>query len=330
MEHNLIQSYIKELNQALKDSSLSNTDQEISKLIELEAKFARKLRTVAGGKQIYKDFINYILIERDLREARPFFRERENMYKDTINKAIKERKPEILHKMKVNYLFCAFAVERLQKKDAKLMSIYNEIKALRESLIHKHLHYALNRAKSFNRGMSGAIDFGDLIQIANEALIVAVDKYVPDEQASAFHTMALGRMISHLISSGDQSLAVSLGSGASRKLYQIKRLLEKTPGLSTKEVADIVGMIEEEVSLLMNVTSTKSLDESLNGEDSANDTPSITLLDFLPSVADENNDPYLIIEKRDLLVRAAEIFQTLTLLEQKALRLKGVNFKDYY
>lgn len=329
MENNLIQSYIKELSEALKEASGGQeVIEELKKLIQLEGKFTRRLRSVAGGKQKYKDFITYIVEERDLREARPYFRERENMFKDIINPAIKGRRPEMLHKLKMNFLFCSFAMETMSGKDPQLDSLFAEIKRIREGLIHRHLHYALNRAKAFNRGIGHIVEFGDLIQIANEGLVIAVDKYVIDEQSSPFHTMAIGRMVAELISSGDQALPVTLGGQASRKLYQIRKLLEKTPGLNTKELADIIKIAEEEVALLMNAVVIKSLDESLNDDDGG-DSPSITLMDFLPSIADEHNDPYLMLEKKDMLETAAQIFQTLTLLEQKALRLKGVNFRGY-
>lgn len=335
MEYNLIQSYIKELNDALKEVSGNETIEELKKLMQLEIKFTKRLRSVAGGKQAYKDFITYIVEERDLREARPYFRERLDTYKDTVNPAIKKRKPEILHKLKMNFLFCSFAMERKDEegksigmigKDAVLDNIYIDLKTVRAGIIHKHLHYALNKAKIFNRGIGHIVDFGDLIQIANEALIIAVDKYVIDDNSSPFHTMAIGRMISHLISSGDQALSVAVGGQASRRLYQIRKLLEKTPGLNTAELAAIIKVAEEEISLLINAVSIKSLDEPLDKEGSVGE---ITLKDFLPSLADEHNDPYLYLEKKDLLETAAQIFQTLTLLEQKALRLKGVNFKDY-
>ncbi len=336
MDYNLIQSYIKEMNAALKDASDITTVEQFKKLINLEAKFARRLRSIAGGKQIYKDFITHIVKDRDLREARPFFRERENMFKDIINPAIKNRHPNVLYGLRLNFLFCNFAITTLTNKltenktlDTKLVDIYNEIKSIRESLIYKHLHYAVNRAKAFNSGANASVDFGDLIQVANEALISAVDKYVIDENASEFHTMATGKMISNLIASGDQASPVTFGPQASRRLYQIKKLLQKTPGLSTKELADIIGTLEEEVSTLINATKFKSMDENL-GDEENDSVPTITLQDFLPALSDQYNDPYLIVEHRNLIQTAAEVFKTLTILEQKILRLKGINFDNYF
>ena len=134
MDYNLIQAYIKEMNTALKAASDASTIEQFKKLINLEAKFARRLRSIAGGKQIYKDFITHIIKDRDLREARPFFRERENMFKDTIHPAIKQCHPNVLYGLRLNFLFCNFAITTLTNKladnktlDSKLLDIYNQI-----------------------------------------------------------------------------------------------------------------------------------------------------------------------------------------------------------
>lgn len=329
MEQNLIQLYIKEINEALKGVAEKETNDELKKLIGLELKFAKRLRSITGGKQKYKDFIFHIVEDKDLREARPYFRERENMYKDIINPAIMAKDTESLHRLRLNFRFCFFVMETMQNKDIRLDDIYEQIKKTREGIIHKHLHHALNRAKSFSRGIGSVVDFGDLIQLANEALIEAVDKYVIDQDSTSFHNMAFGKMISSLITSSDSSLPVTLWPKASRKLYQIRKILEKTPGINTRDLSQILDTAEEEISLIMNASRYKSLDESLNGSEDDSEMPSITLLDFLPSITNEYNDPYLMIEREDMIRTAAEIFKNLTLLEQKALRLKGVNFKDY-
>ncbi|MCS7092617.1 MAG: hypothetical protein NZM26_04665 [Patescibacteria group bacterium] len=325
----LIQLYVKELNQALKESSGVDVDAEIRRLSDLERRFVKRLCAVAGRKKVYKDFVDFILKEKDLRFARSYFRERENMYKDSINKAIRTRNYKALSDFNANYLFCLFSMNRLASKDQQLIEIFDQMKNLRESLVHKHLHYALNRAKSFSYMCysSNAIELEDLIQIANEALVVAVDKYVPNEQASSFRVMAIGRMISNLIANSTQIFPVTLGKGSSRQLYQIKRLLEKIPSLSTQDISDIIGVVQEEVSFLLNATAVSRLDEPIQSDTEGKRT--MFLLDFLASDADEFNDPFLALEKKDLLNKSLQMFHSLTVLEQKVLRLKGINFKSY-
>ena len=255
MEQNLIQTYIKEMNEALGSCSEETTARDFKELMQLENRFAKRLRSIAGGKQIYKDFIQMIIEEKEnIITSRRFFREREESYKEYIYIAIRSRTAKDLHPFRINFMFCSFAMKNLKKSDAKLSQLFSDIKQARESLISRYLHYALVKAKAFNNGVNYNNDFGDLIQIANEALVDSVDKFVLDENGYSFRHMAIGRMIASLIASGDLSLAVTFGPQASRRLHKIKKILEKTPGLSTRQLSEVMGIAEEEVSAIFNAS----------------------------------------------------------------------------
>lgn len=329
IEQTAIQIYIKDLNEALESCSDDSTLKDFQKLMLLEDKFAKRLRSVSGGKKVYRLFIDMILREKEnLITARKYFREREIAYKEFVYPSIRTKEPNGLHKIRINFLFCVFAMKNLEATDAKLNGLFEEIRQLRESLINRHLHYALNRAKVFNTGANSNVDFSDLIQLANEALVNSVDKYVIDETASSFRTMAIGRMVANLMASSDQALPVSFGGQASRQLYKIKKLLEKNSDLKVKDLSEIIGIAEEEIAALMNATSYSSLDAELDQEDGFGN--SVSLRDFLPAPSGDFNDPYVVAEMKDLIERSYEIFQTLTVLEQKILKLKGVNFEKYF
>lgn len=329
IEQTAIQIYIKDLNEALESCSDDSTLKDFQKLMLLEDKFAKRLRSVSGGKKVYRLFIDMILREKEnLITARKYFREREIAYKEFVYPSIRTKEPNGLHKIRINFLFCVFAMKNLEATDAKLNGLFEEIRQLRESLINRHLHYALNRAKAFNTGANSNVDFSDLIQLANEALVNSVDKYVIDETASSFRTMAIGRMVANLMASSDQALPVSFGGQASRQLYKIKKLLEKNSDLKVKDLSEIIGIAEEEIAALMNATSYSSLDAELDQEDGFGN--SVSLRDFLPAPSGDFNDPYVVAEMKDLIERSYEIFQTLTVLEQKILKLKGVNFEKYF
>jgi DNA-directed RNA polymerase specialized sigma subunit len=329
MEYNLIQTYIKDMNEALGSCSEESTIRDFYLLMQLESRFAKRLRSVAGGKQVYKDFIQMIIREKEnIMTSRRFFREREESYKEHIFVAIRKREAKDLHSFRINFMFCAFAIKNLKKQDSKLTELFNDIKQIRESLISRYLHYALVKAKSFNNGVNYNNDFGDLIQIANEALVDSVDKFVLDENGYSFRHMAIGRMIASLIASGDLSLAVTFGPQASRRLHKIKKVLEKTPGLSTRQLSEVMGIAEEEVSAIINASQATSLDADL-GEDNSGDSPTVTLQEFLPAPTGDYTDPYVLSETSDLIKKATIVFNDLTILEQKILRLKGINFDKY-
>jgi DNA-directed RNA polymerase specialized sigma subunit len=329
IEQTAIQIYIKDLNEALESCSDDSTLKDFQKLMLLEDKFAKRLRSVSGGKKVYRLFIDMILREKEnLITARKYFREREIVYKEFVYPSIRAKEPSGLHKIRINFLFCVFAMKNLEAADAKLNGLFEEIRQLRESLINRHLHYALNRAKAFNTGANSNVDFSDLIQLANEALVNSVDKYVIDGTASSFRTMAIGRMVANLMASSDQALPVSFGGQASRQLYKIKKLLEKNSDLKVRDLSEIIGIAEEEIAALMNATSYSSLDAELDQEDGFGN--SVSLRDFLPAPSGDFNDPHVLAEMKDLVERSYEIFQTLTVLEQKILKLKGVNFEKYF
>ena len=64
-----------------------------------------------------------------------------------------------------------------------------------------------------------------IFQIANEALVISVDKYVMDEESSSFHSMAIGRIVGNLIENGEMASAATIGGHARKKLYQIRKIL---------------------------------------------------------------------------------------------------------
>lgn len=329
MDHNLLQVYLKDVNLALSANIDSNVMDMLNELSSLEVKFFKRIKYVNGGRQTYRDFIHMISRDKEnLIVARKFFREREDAFKGKIYKAIMKKNVNDLLQYKANFLMCVFVMEKLTIKDKRLALLFDKITKLRSNIIQSYLHFAINRAKSFNTGANYNVDFNDLVQIANEALISAVDKFVIDENSSTFRAMVIGRMTAGLIASGDQALCVTFGPQASRRLYQVKRLLEKQSDLSISEISAALDVSEEEISAIINASSVSSLDADL-GDGNDGDAPSITLKDFIPAPPDSYSDPYEQVEHADIIRKIYEQFQNLTVLEQKILRLKGVNFDQY-
>jgi hypothetical protein len=335
---NGIHVYIKDMAEAIKESPVDSNSviKDFQKLNILEKKFAKRLKTVAGGKQVYRDFVKHVTrTDETLNSASKYFRERESKNKEAINNSIrkvktvrKENSIDGLLNLNVNFQFCHFAIINIRPNregriDEKLTKLYQEIGSIRENIIKAHLHYALHRAKAGSRNIKNILEFSDLVQIANQALILSVDKYVLDENASPFHMMLMGRMTAEIISAGDQNLAVSIGRKGSRELYKINRLTSKLPNLTPKEISVILELLETEVVSLIAASSEISLDETL-GDSSGGD---FTLKDVIPA---PSANVYEKVESRDLILKSVEFFKQLTILEQKALRLKGIRFNGLF
>ena len=233
-----------------------------------------------------------------------------------------------MYAVPINYRFCLFAIQTLENRSetdekkkqfyAQLEKLFAEIKILREEIINKHLYLSLHKAGIFKKSWAGgSSEFEDLIQLANEALVIAVDKYVMNDESSSFHMMAIGRIVSNLITEGSLTSSATIGQHANKKLYQIRKILQKRPNLTNQEVADILGFDESEVDDLLAATSYKSLDEKIS-EDS--DTRLIDTF-MAPSAGTEGFEEVEDQEVRDVL---HDSFGVLSLIEQKVLRLKGI------
>lgn len=321
MSLTLIQKYVQDMNEAIEELELADpVEKQFAELYKLEKQFSKALRGVNGGKQVYHEFITFIRRHNHgLLAARPYFRLREDLYKDSVNYAIDHSQPKMLHDININFKFCKFAIEtldRADKKNANLSGLFERIKAAREKIITRYLLVAMTNAKRHKRA-SSTMDFSDLVQNANEGLISAVDKYVMEEGGTAFHKVAIGLMVAYLINGNNLNLSVSIGPHAGKKLYRIKRILEKLPNATALEIAKIVESTEFEVAELMAASSYMSLDKEFDGTD-------MRMVDTLARPADSTNDPYLMVEHSDLMESLKDFMSTLTLIERKVLTLKGV------
>lgn len=324
-DYQLIQTYIRDINDVLRDASNEDILNLFKKLYNKEQSFAKKLQSTGSGRKIYMMFIKKIVESQGgIKSARSYFRARQESYLETVNEAIKKVNPKLMYEVPINYRFCLFATQTLVTIDPKLSELFSEIKTLREEIINKHLYLSLNRAKIHRKNSHGRAEFEDLIQIANEALVVAVDKYVMDGEESTFHQMALGRMIGNLIANGSTLSATTIGGHAHKKLYQIRKLLQKQPNLTNDQVGNILDIAREEVDSLIAATSYSSLDEELPNSSKSGTVDSVRRIDTI--VSDDWEKEFEAIEKEDALSKLEEGFKNLSIIQRKVLLLKGVKF----
>ena len=332
----LISAYIQDINEALKDAKEEDILVLFRELYEKEQTFAKRLRSTGYGRNVYQQFIKMILDSRGgIKIAKSYFRARQDSYLNTVNRAIRERNADLMYDVPVNYRFCLFAMNSLEVKDKntqsavkvyrdkRLSPLFEEIKSLRDEIVSKHLYLSLNRAKIFKKTSYGSFtQFEDLIQMANEALVIAVDKYVMDDESSTFHVMAIGRILSNLIENGEDTSAATVGAHGKKKLYQMRKLLQGNPNLTPVELAGIMKVAEEEVTDLIGATAYQSLDDFVGDDSSAR------LVETFTTEENDRANPEEISEKSDLLAVLSKSFDVLSVMEKKVLRLKGVRFDE--
>lgn len=328
MSLSLIALYIKEMtaayNQLIKDGK--SPEQRLETLIELERSFISHLRGSGKGALALKKLIYFLKTEKDMRSIRSFFRERDCAFDVKFKKAIQSHDYDFIYdNYDLNFMFCNFVVQNI-RVNQKLHSLFRQLKAVRDDIITCYLHYTLNRAKVFLRYSNNILTFDDLVSSASEGLVIAVDKYKLDPKSpTPFHMVAIGRMVSNLIALQASSTPVKLTYRPARQLYMVRKLMLTHPNMSYAEIAHAVGMTEQEVVDLLHALHLVSLDDLVSDND---ENTSVFLYNFLPDGQAHNN--YEQVEIEDMLVKACAFFhKQLTLLQQKVLRLRGVDFYQY-
>lgn len=326
----LVSMYLTDVRAALETIPDKDILDIFKKLHEKEQLFAKKLQFTAPGRKVYLAFIQMVIRSRGgIKSAKSYFRARQDSYLETVNKAIKDVQPKLMYPVPINYRFCQFAMRHLEEKLDKsksqyleqLNEIFDEIKLLRDEIINRHLFLSFHKAGVYKKSWAGgASEFEDLIQLANEALIVAVDKYVMNDDSSSFHMMAIGRIISSLINNGSQTSAATVGEHAKKKLYQIRKMAQNNPNLNNKQIAEALKIAEEEVNDLLASTSYKSLDDKVSDD---SDTRCVDTF-----IAPSNNlDGFEAVENQQIKDILQNSYSVLSLIEKKVLRLKGIEIE---
>jgi DNA-directed RNA polymerase specialized sigma subunit len=328
--YKLIKVYLREIQSEISKKKAEDILLTLNKLFQLEKDFAKRVQSTAAGRKVYFKFIKFINKGRGgIKAARSYFRSRQDTFKDTVNVAIRTNVPSLMYHIPINYNFCTYTLENIDKvnKDGKTINIevikdlsntFSQIKALREEIITKHLYLSLSRAKVFSNNSYNSQSFEDLIQIANIGLITSVDKYVLETDTSNFHRVAIGFMMKSLINDGDDAGDVSIGADDRKKLYSIRRILSIFPDATTDYIAETLEIEESTVKDLLSATFKKSLD------DFASEDKDIRIVDIFHNEDLQEMDQYDKVEDNDSKNKISHVLHSLSIFERKVLALKGV------
>lgn len=301
---------------------------QVEGLIELEEKFRQTLIEHHWGPSVYRRFVCYIRDDRrSILAARPFFRELQPTFAGEISEALKARADKSLYRFRLNYQFVRFvmAVKPWGQK-SELVRLARQIEELRTEIIETNIPLAISRARIFwSRTQKSTLTFMDLVQIASEGLIAAVDKFVPPFR-SVFRSVAIGRMTGNMIEDYSETM-IHFYPVDARRIYRAHKLL----GRNLDSVIDYEKLAEQvnetadekhrvtanELADLLAAASCVSMDSG-SGDD---DTVEVVSRYAAP----ESTRPDVQVEKADSMHHLHRACAQLSLLEQKLLRLKGVS-----
>lgn len=333
-EQNNFKKFVASMNRQLKQNSLAdnrNQKESMEALFKLENKFRDVLISCKDGRDMYKDFIDFIVNDKgNILSARVYFRERQSTFSANISAVFQGGKwnHQELFKFSINYMFAKWVCDRYNGIKAKQLQILlQKIADLRRIICENNLPLAINRAKIFwSKTQHSNLEYMDIIQNASEGLITAIDKYCGPYR-TVFRSVIIGRMTLNILTDHNATL-IKFSPRDRRILYRANnaRIKEKLT-----EIEDVLRYVNES---FQDVTREK-LEAILSGaseairtgkqdEDSDDDAPA--LMDNMPSLA-QNQEITLSID--DFIQKAKPIIAELPIMQMKVLRLKmGLGYAE--
>ncbi len=297
-------------------------------LVESEKQFRQHLVRHRFGEKVYKGFLSYIHEERrNVLAARPFFRERAEVFKTSISPMLAQRSHKGLYTFNINGQFIQFVFNRyghLFRGKSPVRVHAERSLQIRHELIEQNMPLAISRAKIFRSKTPSSPHMAlmDANQTAAEGLISAVDKYVMPFAAN-FRAVIIGRATGNLIATYSEPM-LHFYPGDRRKIYRANKARRRSADVDKIVESVNDGLPEamktnsDEIQQLMNASSHLSLDQGVVSPDGSNEKA--TYADY---TIDDKMLPDEIVEHKAVAERLAQGLASLSVMERKALALKG-------
>jgi RNA polymerase sigma factor (sigma-70 family) len=300
-------------------------------LAALEIEFRQFLISHPWGEAVYQEFISYICDERkNILAARPFFRERQETFTAEISNALKIRNVELLYKFHINFQFISFVACRFQwSPDSQIIKLAQQIADLRTELTEMNMPLAISRARIFwSRTPKSQLTYMDLIQIACEGLISAIDKFVLPF-SRVFRAVAIGRITGNFIQLYSETLVHFFPVDKS-KLYRANKLISKfssTGHVDYEKLSEAVNIDVDnthrtdasEIADLLSAASCLSIDCP-----PANQVEGEIPVGISRFAAPSSSQPDIQYENYEVMTHLEKAILCLPLREQKLLKMHGV------
>lgn len=300
---------------------------QVETLVDLERKFRKALINDRRGPKVYEAFVRFVRDERrNILAARPYFRERQDVFKSQIAPALRERKNKALYRFDINYSFIHFAIKAggFKERDG-VMKLARKVEKARQELVEMNIPIAISRARVFARHRQQHLEYMDLVQVATEGLIASIDKFVLPYQKS-FGAVMYGRITGDLIEANSETL-VHFYPSDKRKIYTANKLVKD--GKTFDEIAryinaeakkkDDLDLTDQHEIQQLHIAAYTISGDSPGKETEASDESPIHRFE-----AEETWRPDVRLENIQLQDALRKELSNLSLFERKLLRLKGI------
>lgn len=310
-----------------------NKDRDVQQKAQMEglAKDETLFKTMLirhkHGDIIFRGWIKYITDERrNIMSARPFFRERNETFKSKIAGALATREPVNIYPFQFNGFWVRWVMGRyghLFSPKSPINKVAKRIFDMRCEIAEQNLPLVFSQAKLFRNKTAAAptLEFMDMIQVAVEGLMSAIDKYAMP-WTPVFRGVIVGRAKGNLIAEYSEPFLhffpldrqkIYRANRAKRRNLELEQIVEAV----NKDLPTHKRTNQEEIQVLMNASSHSSLDQTVRRTNDKSET----YLEIMG--ADESANPECSAENMELETKLADALDFLSMLEKKALALKG-------
>ena len=312
---------------------------QVEGLEKLENKYRKALIKDPNGAAAYKVFFDHILnVRRNILSARPYFRERRETFAEDVSKAIREGDVKTVQQYHFNFQFVNL-IEKNLTFGKEVQEASKQLRHARQELITMNLPLVISRARIFwSRTHKSHLSFMDMVQIGVEGLCSAIDKF-SGTYTEVYRAVIIGRISGNLISDYSATM-LHFYPDDKRKLYRANKFKARHIH-GDYEIDDLVKAVNinpdgepykgefastnpEEIQAIMAAAAIVAIDSLANIEGNDNDSPQPNTISKYAAPEEERPDKRLEHEQSCLVVQQA--IKKLPLIEQKFLRLKGVEF----
>lgn len=319
------------------DELIRHQRQQIKTLVALEAQFRKALIAHKYGPKTYKAFVDMICDKKgNILSARPYFRERQEVFTEFISTALKRGSATGLYKYRINWTFISWVLSyRNWSVKSELPDLANKIYSIRKELLEQNLPLAISQARAFYAATPRShLTFMDVVQIQCQGLLLAIDKFCPPNEKDlsdaesleafrGFRAVAIGIMRRDRVNDYSQTL-VHYYPRDRQKIYWANKMLRRFVDQVDHEIIaeeinkNVSGndrTSAEEVADLLATATTVSADYSTEPDGE-------TVVEL--AVGDDSLRPDLSVEADELHTKLMSSIDNLTVLEKKLLKMKGV------
>ena len=305
--------------------------QQFEELVAAERLFHETVLSYRIHIEMYKKYISLIRIyNKNILSARPYFRESSETFSSDITPALKEKNPEKMKKFNINYHMVKFMKDNwIGLWPKKLDLLYKRVEKARTILIQNNMPLAINRAKIFYRKTpKGHLSFMDMIEVSSMGLCAGIDKYVGEFKKN-FIGVCIGRIVGNLIDvfsetqmhfyPSDRRVLYRANSIRGRQgIHDIEELTKAVNSSFAKDLSEgktaPKAVTVTELSYLLAAASLVSADSNVGEE-------GFGVYDFTPDTSENAEE---LLGKKQELSFMAELARKLPLINQKVLKLKGI------